>query len=142
MGAKSRLFLGLESGSTCFGVCSYSATTFILLFFIPSILTFDFNLILGLFFTFCGPNGLFLVQCGDQKLFGFHSYSWTTLISYDSLNSDILIWLNVGLGVVVGSDNCFVVYSCSRTTFIFYVYFNSDIWFLHNFWVLFDFWGP
>ena len=25
-----------------------------------SILTFDFDLILGSFFTFCGPNGLFL----------------------------------------------------------------------------------
>ena len=27
---------------------------------LPSILTFDFDLILGLFFTFWGPNGLFL----------------------------------------------------------------------------------
>ena len=26
----------------------------------PSSLTFDFDLILGSFFTFCGPNGLFL----------------------------------------------------------------------------------
>ena len=27
---------------------------------LPSILTFDFDLILGSFLTFCGPNGLFL----------------------------------------------------------------------------------
>ena len=27
---------------------------------LPSILTFDFGLILGSFLTFCGPNGLFL----------------------------------------------------------------------------------
>ena len=27
---------------------------------VPSILTFDFDLILGSFLTFCGPNGLFL----------------------------------------------------------------------------------
>ena len=26
----------------------------------PSIMTFDFDLILGSFLTFCGPNGLFL----------------------------------------------------------------------------------
>ena len=35
----------------------------------PSILMFDFDLILGLFFTFLGPNGLFWVQCGVQRLF-------------------------------------------------------------------------
>jgi len=27
---------------------------------LPSILTFDFDLILGSFLAFCGPNGLFL----------------------------------------------------------------------------------
>ena len=45
-------------------------------------------------------------------------------------------------GVRVGFDNCFRVYSCSWTTLIFFVSFNSDIWFLLNFWILFTFWGP
>ena len=42
----------------------------------PSNLTFYFDLILGLFLTFWGPNGLsFLVQCGVQKCFGVDSCS-------------------------------------------------------------------
>ena len=36
---------------------------------LPSILTFDFDLILGSFFTFCGPNGLFLGLGFPNKLF-------------------------------------------------------------------------
>ena len=35
----------------------------------PSILAFDFDLILGLFWTFLGPNGLFLGSMWVQKLF-------------------------------------------------------------------------
>ena len=46
LGGKKRLFWGLRSGSNFFGVYSYSAATFIFLF--PSILTFDFYLILWL----------------------------------------------------------------------------------------------
>ena len=42
-GAKNRLFRGLGSGSNCFWVYSYSATTFIFFLF-PSILTLDFDL--------------------------------------------------------------------------------------------------
>ena len=34
----------------------------------------------------------------------------------------------------VSGSSCFGVYSCSWTTFIFYVSFNSDIWFWLNFW--------
>ena len=37
----------------------------------PSILAVDFDLILGLFWTFLGPNGLFL---GDRV--GFKIYFW------------------------------------------------------------------
>ena len=42
-----------------------------------------------------------------------------------------------GLGVGVGFDNCFGVYSSSWTTLIFYVSFNSDIWFWLIFGVIF-----
>ena len=36
---------------------------------VPSILTFDFDLLLGSFFTFGGPNGLFSGRDRFQKLF-------------------------------------------------------------------------
>ena len=37
----------------------------------PSFLTFNFDLILGLFFTFWGPNGLFLgLGLGSLTVFG------------------------------------------------------------------------
>ena len=39
----------------------------ILVSIVPSILTFDFDLILGLFFTFWGPNGIFL---GSKTILG------------------------------------------------------------------------
>ena len=39
-------------------------------------------------------------------------------------------------------QNCFSVYSCSWTTFIFYVSFNSVIWFWLNFGVILYFLGP
>ena len=39
---------------------------------VPSILTFDFDLILGSFFTFWGHNGLFMVPGQDSKT-GFRS---------------------------------------------------------------------
>ena len=85
--------------------------------------------------------------------FGVYLYSWTTLIFYDSFNADFLIWLNLGVilftfwspsGLSLGSrldqKKCFVVYSCSWSTFIFYVSFNSDIWFWFNFGSFFTFW--
>ena len=38
---------------------------------IPSILTFDFNLIVGSLFTFWGPNGLFFgLGSGSKAIFG------------------------------------------------------------------------
>ena len=45
------------------------------------------------------------------------------------------------LSVTIRFRNCFGVYSYSATTFIFYVSFNSDIWFWLNFGVVFDIWG-
>ena len=42
----------------------------------------------------------------------------------------------------VGFRNCFGVYSCSWTTYIFYSSSNSDFWFWLNFGVVFYFWGP
>ena len=46
------------------------------------------------------------------------------------------------MGVGVRFDNCFGVYLCSWTTFIFYVTLNSDTWFWLNFCVIFDILWP
>ena len=46
------------------------------------------------------------------------------------------------MGVGVRFDNCFGVYSCSWTIFIFYISFNSGIWFRLIFGVIIYFWGP
>ena len=46
------------------------------------------------------------------------------------------------MGIGVRFDNCFGVYLCSWTTFIFYVSINSGIWFWQTFWVIFYFLGP
>ena len=70
----------------------------------PSILTFDFNLILWLFLTFWGPNWLFLGSM-FKNCFGLHSCSWTTLVFYDSPNSDILIDLIFGSFLFVWGPN-------------------------------------
>ena len=60
----------------------------------PSILRFDFDLILGLFLTFGGPHGHFLgFGVGFKNCFGVYSYSWTILILYVSVNSDICFCL-------------------------------------------------
>ena len=59
------------------------------------------------------------------------------------LGSSLSFWGPNGLvwGVGVGFDKCFGVYSCSWTTFIFYVSFNSGIWFWLNVGVIFYFLG-
>ena len=55
-----------------------------------SILTFDFDSILGLFLTFWDPNRLFFgFNEGFKNGFGVHSCSFTTFIFYDYLTSDI-----------------------------------------------------
>ena len=41
---------------------------------VPSILTFDFDLILGSFLTFWGPNGLILGSGRVQNCFAVYSY--------------------------------------------------------------------
>ena len=46
------------------------------------------------------------------------------------------------LSVTIRFRNCFGVYSYSATTFIFYVSFNSDIWFWLDFGSFLTFWWP
>ena len=56
----------------CFGVLVEQLSFSLFL----SILTFDFELILGSFLTFLGPNGLFLgLRKGLQNCFGVYSCS-------------------------------------------------------------------
>ena len=120
-----------------------------------SILTLDFDLILESFFTFRGPNRLFLglregsitvlgsTQVVEQLLFCMFS-SIRIFEFYIILGSFLTFWDPNGLffGVRVWFDNCFGVYSFSWTTLIFFVSFNSDIWFWLNFYVIFlHFWA-
>ena len=69
------LFLGLWKGSkTVLG--STHVVEQLSFSMLPSILTFDFDLILGSFLTFCGPNGLFFgVGVGFENYFGAYSCS-------------------------------------------------------------------
>ena len=95
-----------------------------------SILTFDFDLFLELFFTFWCLNGLFMglgyssttvlgpTHVVDQLSF-FMFPSILTFDFYLILGSFFTFWGPNGLS--------FGVYSCSCTTFIFYVSFNSDL---------------
>ena len=106
----------------------------------PSTLTFDFDSILGLFWTFWGPNGLFL---GFGK--GLNTVLWSThvveqlsfsLIFYVFVNFDIWFLLDFGViflvsGALTGYfwvwsrvQHWFGVYSCSWTTLIFFVFFS------------------
>ena len=116
---------------------------------------------------FWGPNGLFIeLRKGSKTVLGS---SWTNLIFYISFNSDIWFLINFGFifyflgpinnrppgiigqlrlclgpycaifGVGVGFENCFGVYSCSWSTFIFYVFFIFNFWFWLNFGSLFTF---
>ena len=47
---------------------------------VPSILTFDFDLFLGSFLTFWGPNGLILVLGRVQKLFWIFTHAVEQLL--------------------------------------------------------------
>ena len=72
----------------------------------PSILTFDFDFILGSFWYFGALMGLFLgVKIGLKTCIGVYSFSWTTFIFYDSLSSDIWIWLKFGVIFVLWGPN-------------------------------------
>ena len=81
---------------------------------------------------FLGPFwAFFLLNVGLKNCFVVHSCSLTTFIFYDSLNSDIWIWLTFAV--------IFVVYSCSCSNFILYVSVNSGIGFyliLGSFWLI------
>ena len=120
----------------------------------PSILTFDFVLILGLFWIFGTQMVYFFWLWWFSKLF------WGSLIKLQfflfSLLPSIVTFvfdLNLGyfglfwgpnglfLAVRVRFKNCFGVCSYCWTTFIFYVSFNSDFLFWLKFGVLFDFLG-
>ena len=117
-------------------------------------MTFDFDLILGSYLTFWGPNGLFLgLGVGFENCFGVYSCSWTTFIFYVSIHSDIWFRLKLLLkfcgpscaffGVGVGFKHCFRVYLCSWTTFI--SLFLSILSFDFNLILgsfFFTFWGP
>ena len=59
MGAKIGYFKGWDQAQIVLG--STHIVQKIIFSSFPSILTFDFDLILGSFFTFCGPNVLFFV---------------------------------------------------------------------------------
>ena len=101
-------------------LCSW--TTFI--FFVFSILTFYLDLILGSFLNFLGPNGLFFgLGKGLNTVLGYthvvEQLSFSMFPSILTFDFNLILWL----------DNCFGICSCSWTTFIFYVSFNSEIWF-------------
>ena len=70
--------------------------------FCLSILTFDFDLILGSFLTFWGPNGLFLGSRLDKKktCFGVYSFSmFNSILTFDFelvLGSFVTFWVLIG----------------------------------------------
>ena len=71
---------------------------------ISSILTLD--LILGLFLTFWGSNGLFLgSDQGSKKNFCVYSWSRTTFILYVSVYSHICFYLILGLFLTFWGPN-------------------------------------
>ena len=105
-----------------------------------SILIFDFYLISGSFFTFLGPNGPFLglrqvstTDLGSTHVveqLSFSLFLSILIFGFDLiLGSFLTLWGPNGLFLGVGEcfENCFGVYLCSGTTFIFYICFNSDI---------------
>ena len=103
------------------------------------ILTFDFDLILGSFFTFWGANGLFLglrkksktvlgsTHVMEQLLFPIVLLILT--FDFDLILGYFFYFLGplwAIFGARVGFKKCFGVYSRSLTNFIFYSSFNSD----------------
>ena len=89
------LFLGLWKGSkTVLG--STHVVEQLSFSVLPSILTFDFDLILVFFLLFGALIGYFVVEVGIKNCFEVSLYSWTTFIFLVSSNSDIWFWLNFG----------------------------------------------
>ena len=72
----------------------------LLSFMFPSILTFDFDLILGSFLTFGGPNGLFLgLWKGSKTVFG--STHVVEQLSFSMLPSILTFDFDLILGSVL-----------------------------------------
>ena len=104
------LFLGADQGpKTVLG--STSVVDQLLFSIVPSILTFDFDLILESFFTFWGPNGLILGSgVGSKIVFG--STHVVEQLLFSKVPSILTLdW--VIFGFRIGLENCFWVYSCS-----------------------------
>ena len=92
----------------------------------PSILTFDFDLILGSFLIFWRPNGLFLgLEKGSKNVLGsahvVEQLSFSMCPSIRTFDFDLILgsfftfWGPNGLflGLGVGFKNCFGLHSCS-----------------------------
>ena len=93
---------------------------------VPSILTFDFELILGSFLTILGPNGLFLELGYDSKTvlrstyivekLSFHMFSSILTFDFDSILGSFFYFLGplqAIFGDGEGLKHCFGDYSCS-----------------------------
>ena len=90
-----------------------------------SFLTFDFDSILGYFFTFSGPNKLFLrLGLGSKTFLGsthvveklsFSMFSSISIFDFYLILGSFLFFgaLTGFFGVGEGSKHCFRVYSCS-----------------------------
>ena len=86
------LFLGLGLGSKPFFWSTHVAKQ-LLFFIVLSILTFEFDLILGSFLRFLGPNGLFLgLGWGSKTVF------WSTHVAEQLLFSIVLSILTFDFG--------------------------------------------
>ena len=106
--------------------------------FFLSILTFDFDLIFGSFLTFWGPNGLLLGLGRGPNTVGnthvveqlyFSMFPWILTFDFDLILGSFLTFLGpnglfLGLGRV---RQLFGNYTCSATTLILYVSFNSGL---------------
>ena len=89
-------FFGCDDFQNCFGVLSLISN--FLFSLLPSILPFVFDLNLGYFGFFGGPNWLFLVvRVRFKNCFVVCSYCWTTFIFCVSFNSDFLFWPKFGV---------------------------------------------
>ena len=115
----------------------------------PSILTFDFILILGSLWLFGNPNGLLFVGGNFQELFLGLLIKLKNFYFLCSFNSNFCFWPKFGsfwafwgsnglsLGVRVRFKNCFGSTRIVKKTFIFYCSFNYNFRFCLNFGVSF-----
>ena len=114
-----------------------------------SIMAFDIDLILGSFWTFLGPTGLFL-QLGKGSKTVLRSthvveqFSFSMFSSILTFEFDLILWMVFFCGAQMGKIwKLFCGLIVSWTTLIFYVFFfMSDFWFCPNFWVFWTFFLP